>query len=84
MTRSSMKKLAGAGIAALILAGASIPASANYLGYGNGDPGNWDFWTEQNGGRTPSAPAHIRAAHHVPATHHHSSTPAKLHEAKPY
>jgi hypothetical protein len=26
------------------------PASAEYLGYGNGDPGNWDYNTEQAGG----------------------------------
>ena len=25
-------------------------ASAEYLGYGNGDPGNWDYNTEQAGG----------------------------------
>jgi len=27
-----------------------VPASAEYMGYGNGDPGNWDFNTEQAGG----------------------------------
>jgi len=37
-----------AGIAAPALA--TIPASAEYMGYGNGDPGNWDFATEQAGG----------------------------------
>ncbi|HWK38682.1 MAG TPA: hypothetical protein VNR88_07180 [Hyphomicrobium sp.] len=26
------------------------PASAAYLGYGNGDPGDWDLQTEQAGG----------------------------------
>jgi hypothetical protein len=26
------------------------PANAAYLGYGNGDPGNWDLTTEQAGG----------------------------------
>jgi len=25
-------------------------ANAEYTGYGNGDPGNWDFATEQAGG----------------------------------
>lgn len=27
-------------------------ASAEYLGYGNGDPGNWDYNTEQCANRT--------------------------------
>jgi hypothetical protein len=29
---------------------AGMEAKASYLGYGNGDPGNWDFWTEQHSG----------------------------------
>lgn len=28
----------------------SASAGAAYLGYGNGDPGNWDYNTEQAGG----------------------------------
>ena len=36
--------------AALIGLGGASAANAEYLGYGNGDPGNWDFATEQSGG----------------------------------
>jgi hypothetical protein len=36
--------------AALIGLGGASAANAEYLGYGNGDPGNWDFATEQAGG----------------------------------
>src|ERR1044072_643094 len=36
--------------AALMGLGAVTAANAEYLGYGNGDPGNWDFATEQSGG----------------------------------
>ena len=36
--------------AALLSLGAVTVANAEYLGYGNGDPGNWDFATEQSGG----------------------------------
>ena len=36
--------------AALLSMGAITAANARYLGYGNGDPGNWDFATEQAGG----------------------------------
>lgn len=80
MTRSSLKTLAGAGVAALVLAGASAPASAYYLGYGNGDPGNWDFWTEQNGGRAPTmAPVHT--THHAPM-HRHTHYAAARHNVK--
>lgn len=41
---------------------APLEANASYLGYGNGDPGNWDFWTEQHGG-----PRHAVAAPAMPA-----------------
>lgn len=77
MTRSSMKKLAAAGVSALVIAAASAPASAAYLGYGNGDPGNWDFWTEQNGGRAMTTPQHVRAAHNAPVHHRQHIATAK-------
>jgi hypothetical protein len=66
----SAKSLAAACGSALLLACATLPASAAYLGYGNGDPGNWDFWTEQksghavNTGMQSEAPApHKKAVH---------------------
>lgn len=50
MTRS-LTGAAAACATVLVLAGAAaMPAHATYLGYGNGDPGNWDLWTEQAGG----------------------------------
>ena len=72
MTHASVRLAAACGTA-LLLAFATLPASAAYTGYGNGDPGNWDFWTEQNGGRTPGAAmtpnhAHLKHVHHA---HHH-------------
>ena len=35
---------------AMLLGLGTASANAMYLGYGNGDPGNWDFATEQAGG----------------------------------
>lgn len=50
MGRSSGKVIGGfAGAVALTIA-TITGAHAEYLGYDNGDPGNWDFATEQAGG----------------------------------
>lgn len=44
-------KLALGAVAGVVMQVAVIgPANAAYLGYGNGDPGGWDFNTEQAGG----------------------------------
>jgi hypothetical protein len=44
-------KFAACAVAAAMLQFAVVaPASAEYPGYGNGDPGNWDYNTEQQGG----------------------------------
>jgi hypothetical protein len=40
----------------------ALPASAEYLGYDNGDPGNWDYNTEQAGG-----PCNLPGAHAIDA-----------------
>jgi hypothetical protein len=40
-------KLAACACAGILMV---APANAAYLGYGNGDPGNWGFATEQAGG----------------------------------
>ena len=45
--RSTVLACAGA---VLLSMGAVTAANAEYTGYGNGDPGNWDFATEQSGG----------------------------------
>jgi hypothetical protein len=73
----SLKKIAAGCASVMLLVGAtSLSANASYLGYGNGDPGNWDLWTEQNGGINPdSAPqprvkAHMRTAHHTRLQQH--------------
>jgi hypothetical protein len=43
------------GTALLIWGATSFAASAYYLGYANGDPGNWSFYQEQHYGATPPA-----------------------------
>lgn len=60
----STKALSAAG-AALFLSGAlSLPASASYLGYANGDPQNWDFYQEQhNGASAAEVTVHPRPHH---------------------
>ncbi len=74
MDRSLTTYAAGC-ISAVILMGATaMSANASYLGYANGDPGNWDFWTEQAGGpkqaaAMPAAPA--ASAHHATTHHYH-------------
>ena len=78
----ALLNIAGGCTAALFLLGATaLSANANYLGYGNGDPGNWDLWTEQAGGPPPAPKAHARhflhAAHHV--HHRHLAGEPKKH-----
>lgn len=46
--------LAGA-TAALIGTAMAASANASYLGYANGDPGNWGFYQEQHNGASPPA-----------------------------
>jgi hypothetical protein len=42
----------------LLLCAAGLPAQAYYTGYANGDPGNWSFYTEQQGGPCAGVRAH--------------------------
>lgn len=82
----SLKSAAAACAAALVLAGAAAaPANAYYMGYGNGDPGNWDFWTEQNGGLNPevATPAHVKTTHHYGSASYARSTHHAHHMQKP-
>jgi len=58
---------------------ATAPANASYLGYGNGDPGNWSLWDEQNGGPEGFKAIQERDREWVMA--HHSS---KYPERYPY
>jgi hypothetical protein len=86
MTRS-LARAAAACAAALILAGAAaLPANAYYLGYGNGDPGNWDLWTEQNGGRNPEMQAQTRTTYSArePRAHHARGEQHAHHMSKPH
>ena len=48
--------------AVMMLSAGAMRANADYTGYGNGDPGNWDFSTEQKGG--PCSTADAAAARH--------------------
>ena len=44
-------KIGTCGLAAVLMQAAfALPAGAEYMGYANGDPGNWDLNTEQAGG----------------------------------
>jgi hypothetical protein len=87
MDRSLSTYAAGC-ISAVILMGATaMSANATYLGYANGDPGNWDLWTEQAGGpkqaaEIPAAPAVAaskKPAHHV---HYYKNAQEKHMSAK--
>ncbi len=49
----SLKLTVYAVVGAIMLSAGAVSANAFYSGYANGDPGNWDFATEQAGG--PSA-----------------------------
>ena len=61
----TLKSFAATGAAILMLSGATaMQANAAYLGYGNGDPGDWSLWQEQNGGQSATKPQHFASAHH--------------------
>lgn len=75
----STKVLVATAATALSACVFSLPASANYLGYANGDPENWGFYEEQHNGAPPPAattlpvsPSHAYIIHHgrayVPAS----------------
>ena len=51
----STKALVAAAATALSACVFSLPASAFYLGYANGDPENWGFYQEQHNGASPPA-----------------------------
>lgn len=81
MKRPLIHLAAACGSVLLAAAAVSTTANAYYLGYGNGDPENWDFWTEQNGGINPETQAQARPmyvprayeahrARHAHYTHH--------------
>jgi hypothetical protein len=63
-----LRNVAAGSAAVMLLIGASAgAANAYYLGYGNGDPGNWSFWDEQNGGpvhKSKQGHMHHTALHH--------------------
>ncbi len=66
MTRTLKNVAAGCAAAMLLTAGSAGAANASYLGYGNGDPGNWSFYQEQHPQATK---AHMRALRQT-AEHH--------------
>ena len=79
----TLRNIFATGVTVLTLTGATaMQANAAYMGYGNGDPGNWDFWQEQRGGATaPGATATTKPTHHASAHHQHHV--AKPNAAKP-
>lgn len=63
--------IVAAGAAALLWSATSGSANAAYLGYSNGDPGNWDFYQEQhNGALPPSESAAAPVAPYARPRHH--------------
>lgn len=78
MKRALTNIAAGCASAALLMGATALSANAYYLGYGNGDPGGWDFWAEQHNGQTPAAqPAYSANHHHTAHIHHAAVRPAK-------
>jgi hypothetical protein len=63
-----LKVVVQGAVAALLVSATVLPASASYLGYGNGDPENWDLWQEQNGGKPVPDDTAVYYNQHV---HHH-------------
>ncbi|MBA2125224.1 hypothetical protein DLM45_03165 [Hyphomicrobium methylovorum] len=53
MKRTLTKIATGCASAALLLGVSTISANAYYMGYANGDPGNWVFCQEQHNGASP-------------------------------
>lgn len=62
--RLSTKGMALIGATMAVAGGLSLPASASYLGYANGDPQNWDFYQEQHNGASPPE-VMIEPRHHT-------------------
>jgi hypothetical protein len=63
------KHILAGGAAFLIWGATSFAASANYLGYANGDPGNWDFYQEQHNGASPPTTPAVAAPNPGPYRH---------------
>jgi hypothetical protein len=80
----TLRNVAAAWAGALILTCAgTIEANAYYLGYGNGDPGNWDYWTEQHGGAQRSEQRPAKPVRHTYSQHHHGAAHVKHKDAEP-
>jgi len=60
----SIKALVAAAATALSVCVFSLPASAFYMGYANGDPENWSFYQEQHNGASPPADTAFPVDHH--------------------
>jgi carbohydrate-selective porin OprB len=60
--KHALRNVAAGSLAAALLMGASsLAANASYLGYGNGDPGNWSFYQEQHPHLTKMSTAKVQA-----------------------
>jgi hypothetical protein len=66
---ATMKYMLAAGAAALFATAMAASAEADYLGYANGDPANWDFYQEQHNGASPPKVAAPAAPYYV-SPHH--------------
>jgi hypothetical protein len=67
---ATMKYMLAAGAAALFATAMAASAEADYLGYANGDPANWDFYQEQHNGASPLEAATAPAARYYVSPHH--------------
>ncbi len=63
----------GCAAVGLLMGASAGAANASYLGYGNGDPGNWGFWQEQHPNSVHKSKAHV----HQTAMHHHPASAQK-------
>ncbi len=75
MNRAMKNLTIGFASAMAVTCATAISANAYYAGYGNGDPGNWDFFTEQRGAPTSHAnhpgPTHAVVAGSTCGYYHH-------------
>lgn len=67
---ATMKYMLAGGAAALFATAMAASAEADYLGYANGDPANWDFYQEQHNGASPPDATAAPPARYYVSPHH--------------
>jgi hypothetical protein len=75
--KHGLKNIAAGGAAlALLFVASAGAANASYLGYGNGDPGNWGFYDELH---PHHAKAHASNVHRTSVHHRYASGQERKH-----